>query len=72
MLATGRGVAKDLQSALRFYQKAAELGEREAMFVMGEFTKETNKNIAAYWYGISHSRGYQHAQTRLIQLANNY
>ena len=49
---------------------AAERGEREAMFVMGEFTKGSNKNIAAYWYGLSHTRGYEDSLDRLIQIAN--
>lgn len=69
MLITGKGVEKDMQGALRFYQMAAERGEREAMFVMGEFTKGSNKNMAAYWYGLSHTRGYEDALDRLIQIA---
>ena len=69
MLFAGRGVQKDVQSAIRFYQMAAERGEREAMFIMGEFVKDSNKNLAAYWYGLSHTRGYEHALARLTQLA---
>lgn len=69
MLFAGRGVQKDVQSAIRFYQMAAERGEREAMFIMGEFVKVSNKNLAAYWYGLSHTRGYEHALARLTQLA---
>ena len=69
MLAAGRGVNQDMQSAFRFYKLAAELGEREAMFIMGEFLKETDKNMSAYWYGLSHTRGYQHALIRLAQMA---
>ena len=70
MLFTGRGVEKDVQGALRMYQMSAEQGDRAAMFVIGEFTKTQNPNLAAYWYGVAHSRGYQHALQRLIQLAN--
>lgn len=69
MLITGRGVEKDTQSAIRFYQMAAERGEREAMFVMGEFAKGTAKNMAAYWYGLAHTRGHGNALERLIQIA---
>lgn len=69
MLFTGRGVEKDMQGALRMYQMSAELGDRAAMFVVGEFTRNQNANLAAYWYGVAHTRGYQNALQRLIQLA---
>lgn len=69
MLFTGRGVEKDPQNAQRFYKQAAELGERDAMFITGEFTKGSNKNMAAYWYGLAHTRGQENALTRMIQLA---
>ena len=70
MLFTGRGVEKDMQAAVNMYYKAAELGDRSAMFIAGEFTKNNNLNLAAYWYGVSHSRGYPHSLTRLKQIAN--
>lgn len=70
MLFVGKGVEKDMQSALRMYTKSAGLGDRAAMFVVGEFTKNTNVNLAAYWYGVAHSRGYQHALQRMMQIAN--
>lgn len=69
MLAAGKGVERDMQNAVRFYSLAAELGERSAMFVVGEFTKGQNKNLAVYWYGVSHTRGYEHSLQRMIQLA---
>ena len=69
MLATGRGVEKNITEAVRKYEEAAELGERDAMFITGEFTKEKNKYMAAYWYGLSHTRGYKYALTRLVQLS---
>ena len=69
MLFTGRGIERDVNGAVRMYNMAANLGERSAMFIMGEFTKAQNKNMAAYWYGVSHSRGYEHSLTRLMQLA---
>ena len=70
MLYTGRGVAKDLQGAFNAYQRAAELGDRAAMFVVAEFVKKQNPNLAAYWYGVSHSRGYEHSLERMKKLAN--
>lgn len=69
MLFLGKGVGKDIRNAVGCYQKAAELGDRESMFTMGEILKTTNKSMAAYWYGLAHTRGYEHALTRLIQLA---
>ena len=68
MLYLGRGVKQDQSAALSMYKLAAEAGDRESMFTMGEFTKKTNSNLAAYWYGLAHSRGYQHALTRMLQL----
>ncbi len=70
MLFTGRGVQKDMQGALRMYQLSAERGDRAAMFVVGEFTKNQNENLAAFWYGVAYSRGYQPALQRLIQLTS--
>lgn len=69
MLATGKGVERDMQNAVRFYSLAAEPGERSAMFVVDEFTKGQNKNLVAYWYGVSHTRGYEHSLQWMIQLA---
>lgn len=70
MLFMGRGTEKDMQGALRMYQMSAERGDRAAMFIVGEFTRKQNANLAAYWYGVSHTRGYQHSLQRMIQLAN--
>ena len=69
MLFTGKGTQKDPQNAIRMYLQAAEAGDRTAMFIAGELTKASNKNMAAYWYGVSHSRGYEHSLQRMVQLA---
>lgn len=68
MLMTGKGVQQDSQRAIQMYFEAAELGERSAMFVAGEFLKQTNKKMAAYWFGLSHSRGFEHSFERLKQI----
>ena len=68
MLLSGMGGIKDPETAFSMYKKAAELGDRSAMFIMGEFYKDSNILMAAYWYGLAHSRGYEHAITRLQQL----
>lgn len=70
MVYTGNGTERDPQTALRMYTMAANMGERSSMFILGEFIKQTNPYLAAYWYGVSHSRGYEHSLYRLYQLAN--
>jgi hypothetical protein len=51
------------------YQLSAEKGDRAAMFAVG-VTKNQNANLAAYWYGVAHRRGYQPALQRIIHLAS--
>lgn len=67
---SGRGVEKNTKRALDAYNRAAELGERTAMFVVGELTKSTTPLLAAYWYGVSYTRGYRPALQRLMMLAS--
>lgn len=69
MLFSGKGTPRDPQSATLMYMEAAKKGDRTAMFIAGELTKASNKELAAYWYGVSHTRGYEHSIERLIQLA---
>ena len=71
MIFTGKGVERDVKRAIQLYQQSADLGERAAMFIMGEFLKKNNKNLAAYWYGKSHVRGYSAALNRLVQLSKD-
>ena len=68
MMFIGRGTPVNKEGAVRVYNESAERGDRAAMFVIGEFTKNSNVNLAAYWYGVAHSRGYQHALPRMMQL----
>ena len=65
---TGKGTERNVNDAIRMYQQAAELGERGAMFVMGQFEKSPNKLKSAYWYGLSHTRGFDHAPPGLMDL----
>ena len=69
MIFTGKGTEKDLKSAVNMYTLAAEFGDPAAMFTMGELTKSINKNLAAYWYGTAHSRGYAPALARLQEMS---
>ena len=71
MLFTGRGIEKDIKEAFEQYEEAAECGDIESMFIMGEYYRnEGKKNLAAYWYGKAYARGYEPAETRLIQMAS--
>ena len=69
MLYFGKGTQIDQESATKMYLKAAKQGDCSAMFITGEFMKNTNKNMAAYWYGVSHTRGYRYSLDRLIEIA---
>ncbi len=70
MLLMGKGTKKDLEAARENYLLSAMGGDREAMYITGEFLKDTNKYKAAYWYGVSHLLGYELARERLLQIAN--
>ena len=66
---TGKGTERNVDDAIRIYQQAAELGERGAMFIMGQlFEKASNKLKSAYWYGLSHTRGFERALSGLMDL----
>ena len=69
MIMVGKGTQKDPQKAFGIYIEAAERGDRTAMFIAGEINRTSNTNMAAYWYGLSHTRGYEHSIQRLAQLA---
>jgi TPR repeat protein len=69
MIFAGKGTQRDVQKAINLYASAAEKGDLCAMFNMGELLKSKNKDLAAYWYGVSHSRGYQHSLKRLTQMS---
>ena len=70
MLMTGRGTQQRPDDAFRLYEKAANAGDLESMFVMGEYCRNKGENNkAAYWYGKAYARGYEPAETRLLQMA---
>ena len=72
MLLTGRGTEKNEEAAFMQYEEAAKLGDRESMFIMGESLRAKGEvDLAAYWYGKAYARGYDPAEARLIQLAND-
>ena len=67
----GKGVEKDEFMARSMYFKAAKMGDRTAMFCLGQFSI-LNKYNAAYWYGVSHTRGYKSSLLKLYQLGNKW
>ena len=70
MLYTGKGVQQDIPGAFRMFQMAAERGDPQAMFIMGEMERTRgNRYLAACWYGKSFVRGFAGAQKRLTQMA---
>ena len=60
----------DMNNAMKYYQDSAIAGERTAMFVMGEYIKQTSLELAGYWYGLSHTRGCPYALQRLMEISN--
>ena len=49
-LLTGRGCERNMQAAFEWYKAAAEKYEKSACFVMVEFMRKQNPNLAAYYY----------------------
>ena len=68
MLATGRGCERNMQAAFEWYKAAAEKYEKSACFVMGEFMRKQNPNLAAYFYCLAFRRGFEPAFERIQQL----
>ena len=71
MLLVGRGTAINQQRAYELYRAAARAGDRSAMYKAGEITENTDMSMAAYWYGLSHSRGYPKALQALKKIAES-
>ena len=69
MLMAGKGTNKDIKTAMRTYQLAADGGNPTAMFVMGEKARnENNLYLAACWYRMAYVRGLGIAGQRFTQL----
>ncbi|UZO06950.1 uncharacterized protein OCT59_027255 [Rhizophagus irregularis] len=73
----GEGTEKSLEKAFYWYQKAAENGEKEAMFNLASSyynnydveKMEQNTEKAFYWYQKAAENGYERA---MFNLANIY
>jgi len=68
MLAVGRGCERDMEKAASWYRLASNKGEKTACFIMGEFFRRTNPNLAAYYYAMAFRRGYEPALVRIQRL----
>ena len=68
MQAYGKGCERNMQAAAEWYQAASNAGEKTACFVMGEFLRKQNPNLAAFYYSAALRRGYEPAYTRLQQM----
>lgn len=72
MLISGRGVSQNPQLAFKYYQLAAGKGVPEAAFVCGEFYRNNGlADKAKEMYQKALNEGYEPAQVRLQQMANN-
>lgn len=70
MLLAGKGTARDIEGAFRFYEQAALAGNAASMFAMGQkAVKAGDKLLAACWFGQAYSRGMEMAGEWLSQLA---
>ena len=67
-LLIGRGCERNMQAAFEWYKAAAEKYEKSACFVMGEFMRKQNPNLAAYFYCLAFRRGFEPAFERIQQL----
>jgi TPR repeat protein len=61
-------IEKDVDKAIEYYKKSAALGNRRAMYYLGDYYRDTNKYLSAYWYGMALVRGHQKALDALTTL----
>lgn len=66
MLAYGKGCQQDMEKAFSWYVGSAEANEKTSCFIMGEYYRMQNKNLAAYWYAKAIRRGYEPARQRML------
>lgn len=70
MILAGKGTARNVETAFRYYEKAALAGNATAMFAMGQkAAKENDLLTAAAWFGMAYDRGMEMAKNWLIKLA---
>ena len=72
----GRGVEKNEDVALNWYQKAAELGDGKASLILGDmfnyyYRDGENHEMAFYWYQKSADLGYTEGQQAVGYMYKN-
>ena len=69
MLKAGKGVAKDVKLAIQYYAVAAEKGESEAAFILGEYLRDIgDKETALLAYNVALNGGYEPARRRIFEM----
>lgn len=73
MYEEGRGVAKDKVEAVKWYRKAAEQGEADGQYRLGEMYDkglgvESNANEAVKWFRKAADNGNEKAKTIVAQI----
>lgn len=68
MLMLGIGCEKNIERAKKMYTEAANRGEYISMYALGQLMRESNKNMAAFWYGLSSAYNYGNALRKLLKL----
>jgi TPR repeat protein len=73
MYAAGQGVEKDKAKAVFFMQKAADQGDSDAEYFLGQMYErgegvEQDLTQARQWYQRAANQGHEAAQTRLAEL----
>lgn len=72
MMISGKGTERDVHEALKLYEKSAKGGNAVAMYVMGQKAlKDGDLSLAACWFGMAYSRGYELAEKSLIQISEH-
>jgi TPR repeat protein len=67
----GMGVLKDIEKAIDWYTKCAELGLVEAQFLLGElYCNKNDKKLAAKWIKKAAKQGHAKAQYKLSYIYN--
>ncbi len=70
MLLAGRGTRRDVENAMRIYEKAAKDGNAPAMYAMGQkAVREGNRYLAACWFGQAYARGMEQAGEWLVKIS---
>ena len=70
MLLAGKGTKRDVESAFRMYKLSAEGGNATAMYAMGQKAmKDDDPYLAAGWFGMAYTRGFDMAGESLAQIA---